>query len=99
MGGYADVTTNGPPDRLLPSQFALDEWDFLRRYADHELLYFRREEPHTRTRHELVCCWIRVCVPGATCGWYSEPRLALGQRRREANCRSSWRLPAARARS
>src|SRR5439155_360165 len=28
--------------------------DFLRRYGDRELLYFRREEPHARTRHELV---------------------------------------------
>src|SRR5205085_2464461 len=54
MGGYSDVTNRGQPDQLLPSQFALDEWDFLRRYADQELLYFRREDPHDRTRHELV---------------------------------------------
>jgi hypothetical protein len=54
VGGYADVATHGRPDQLLPSQLALDEWDFLRRYADHELLYFRREEPHARTEHELV---------------------------------------------
>jgi hypothetical protein len=54
MGGYADVTTSGQPEQLLPSQFALDELDFLRRYADHELLYFQREEPNTLTRHELV---------------------------------------------
>jgi hypothetical protein len=54
QGGYADVTTHGQPDRLLPSQFALDEWDFLRRHADNELLYFRREDPHARTRHELI---------------------------------------------
>jgi hypothetical protein len=54
LGGYADVTTSGQPHRLLLSQFALDELDFLRRFADHELLYFRREEPHSHTRHELV---------------------------------------------
>jgi hypothetical protein len=54
LGGYADVTTQGPPDHLLPSQFALDEWDFLRRFADRELLYFRREDPHTRTDHQLI---------------------------------------------
>ena len=54
LGGYADVTTHGQPDQLLPSQFALDEWDFLRRFADRELLYFRREDPHARTRHELI---------------------------------------------
>jgi hypothetical protein len=54
VGGYADVATHGQPHELLPSQFALDELDFLRRYGDRELLYFRREEPHARTRHELV---------------------------------------------
>ena len=46
QGGYADVTTRGIPDRLLPSQFALDDDEFVRRFAEHELLYFRREEPH-----------------------------------------------------
>jgi hypothetical protein len=54
VGGYTDVTTHGQPDQILPGQLALDEWDFLRRYADRELLYFRREEPHARTEHELV---------------------------------------------
>src|SRR5262249_4379133 len=54
MGGYADVTTHGHVDQLLPSQFALDEWDFFRRFAENELLYFRREEPHAQTRRELV---------------------------------------------
>ncbi len=46
QGGYADVTTRGVPDRLLPSQFALDADEFVRRFAENELLYFRREEPH-----------------------------------------------------
>jgi hypothetical protein len=54
IGGYTDVTTHGNPDQLLPGQLALDEWDFLRRFADRELLFFRREEPHARTEHELV---------------------------------------------
>jgi hypothetical protein len=54
VGGYADVTTHGPVDQILPSQFALDEWDFFRRFAERELLYFRREEPQARTRQELV---------------------------------------------
>jgi MoxR-vWA-beta-propeller ternary system domain bpX1 len=54
IGGYADVTTHGPVDQILPSQFALDEWDFFRRFAERELLYFRREEPPARTRQELV---------------------------------------------
>ncbi len=51
-GGYADVTTRGDPDRLLPSQFALDPDEFIRRFANRELLYFRREEPHRPTAPE-----------------------------------------------
>jgi hypothetical protein len=54
IGGYADVATRGPIAQILPSQFALDEDDFFRRLAEHELLYFRREEPHEQTRQELV---------------------------------------------
>jgi hypothetical protein len=54
LGGYADVTTRGEPERLLPSQFALDGLEFVRRFAEKELLYFRREEPHRPTREELV---------------------------------------------
>jgi hypothetical protein len=54
VGGYADVTTHGRPDQILPSQFALDEEDFFRRFAERELLYFRREEPRARSRRELV---------------------------------------------
>ncbi|HUR53314.1 MAG TPA: hypothetical protein VMZ71_04250, partial [Gemmataceae bacterium] len=47
QGGYADVTTRGEPERLLPGQFALDADEFVRRFAENELLYFQREEPHT----------------------------------------------------
>jgi hypothetical protein len=54
IGGYDEVTTRGQPDQILPSQFALDEWDFFRRYAERELLYFRREEPHALCRQQLV---------------------------------------------
>lgn len=46
LGGYADVATRGNPDQLLPSQFALDGAEFVRRFAERELLYFKREEPH-----------------------------------------------------
>ncbi len=48
------MTTTGNPEQILPSQFALDDLEFLRRFAERELLYFRREEPHSRTREELV---------------------------------------------
>src|SRR5262249_14909615 len=54
MGGYADVATRGHPEQLLPSQFAVDDLEFVRRFAEKELLYCRREEPHTRVDEELV---------------------------------------------
>jgi hypothetical protein len=54
LGGYADVTNRGEPERLLPSQFALDGDEFVRRFAERELLFFRREEPHRRTGERLV---------------------------------------------
>jgi hypothetical protein len=53
-GGYADVTTRGSVEQVLPSQFALEELDFFRRLAENELLFFRREEPHAPSRQELV---------------------------------------------
>jgi len=53
-GGYADVATRGEPERLLPSQFALDPDDFVRRFAENELLFFRREEPPQRTDEQLI---------------------------------------------
>ncbi|HLW66542.1 MAG TPA: hypothetical protein VKS79_14605 [Gemmataceae bacterium] len=54
VGGYADVTTRGSPERLLPSQYALDGVEFVRRFAENELLYFRREEPNNPAREELI---------------------------------------------
>src|SRR5262249_15151715 len=54
VGGYADVTTRGDPAHLLPSQFALDPDEFVRRFAENELLYFRREDPHERRREHLA---------------------------------------------
>jgi hypothetical protein len=54
MGGYSDVTTHGNPEQILPSQFALDRTEFLRRFAQRELLYFRREDPQERPREDLV---------------------------------------------
>jgi hypothetical protein len=54
LGGYSDVTTRGLPEQVLPSQLALDDLEFIRRHAQRELLYYRREEPHSQTREELV---------------------------------------------
>jgi hypothetical protein len=60
QGGYCDVTTRGDPERLLPPQFALDPDEFVRRFAGRELLYFKREEPHTAEKPERVI----VLAPG-----------------------------------
>ena len=54
VGGYADVTTRGKPDQILPSQFALEDLEFVRRFAENELLFYRREEPPVREREDLV---------------------------------------------
>ena len=54
LGGYSDVTNRGKVEQLLLSQFALDEVDFFRRFAEHELLFYRREDPTNPTRQELV---------------------------------------------
>jgi hypothetical protein len=72
VGGYADVTTRGDPARLLPSQFALDPDEFVRRFAEHELLYFRREDPHERRKEHLA-----LVVDQGVLTW-GPVRLALG---------------------
>jgi hypothetical protein len=54
LGGYADISVRGQVEQLLPSQHALEELDFLRRFAEHELLYFRREEPPANRRQQLI---------------------------------------------
>ena len=54
LGGYADITSRGRPEQILPGQFALDSDEFTRRFAENELLYFRREEPPTNRRESLV---------------------------------------------
>lgn len=54
IGGYSDVTTHGQPAQILPSQLALDPLEFLRRFAERELLYFQREEPQRQIQEELV---------------------------------------------
>lgn len=53
-GGYADLANHGHPERLLPAQFGLDAEEFLRRFAERELLYYHREEPRTPEPEELV---------------------------------------------
>lgn len=54
VGGYSSVTNRGHPDQILPSEFAIDELEFLRRYAENELLYYQREEPQSQVREDLV---------------------------------------------
>jgi hypothetical protein len=85
VGGYDDITTRGNPAQLLPGQLALEPHEFVRRFAERELLYFRREEPHARTRDELVVLldqgvrtWgpVRLMLAAATLalGRYAERR-------------------------
>jgi hypothetical protein len=54
VGGYADMATHGEVEHILPSQHALDELEFLRRFAERELLFFRREEPPAQNRQEVA---------------------------------------------
>lgn len=54
MGGYADMDTRGKPEEIVPSQFVLDDLEFIRRFAQNELLYFRKEEPRAPVTEELV---------------------------------------------
>jgi hypothetical protein len=72
IGGYADVTSRGDPARLLPSQLALDPDDFVRRFAENELLFFRRDDPHERKQEHLA-----LVVDQGVLTW-GPVRLALG---------------------
>lgn len=54
LGGYSDVTTRGHFEQVLPFQLALDELELVRRFASNELLFFRREEPRSRVREEVL---------------------------------------------
>ena len=74
LGGYSEVSNRGGIDRILPSQHALDDLEFMRRFSEHELLYFRREEPPANRRYELVIvldqgvrCWgdVRLVLTAA----------------------------------
>ena len=53
-GGYTDITTRGAAERILPIQLALDGEEFIRRFAEGELLYFHREEPREPVTEELI---------------------------------------------
>jgi hypothetical protein len=86
-GGYAGVTTRGDPERLLLSQFALEPQDFVRRFAEHELLYYRREEPHRRERptrllvfDQGVRTWggVRLALAGAVIALMGKDRRRHG---------------------
>jgi hypothetical protein len=54
VGGYSGIATRGHPDQILPSEFAVDELEFLRRFAENELLYYRREQPRNQLREDMV---------------------------------------------
>ena len=71
VGGYSSVTNRGHPDQILPGEFAVEELEFLRRYAENELLYWQREEPQSQVREDLIV----LCDQGVRT--WGEPRLAL----------------------
>lgn len=71
VGGYPSVTNRGHPDQILFSEFAGDELEFLRRYAENELLYWQREEPQTQVREDML-----VVLDQGVRTW-GEPRLLL----------------------
>jgi hypothetical protein len=52
--GYSDLATRGSPEQILPIQFALEDEEFVRRFAGRELLYFHREVPRQPAAEELV---------------------------------------------
>lgn len=88
QGGYCDVTTRGDPARLLPAQFALDPDEFVRRFAGNELLYFKREEPHTTEKPERVIVldqgvrtWggVRLALAGAALALLGKDPKRLGR--------------------
>jgi len=54
LGGYSDLTTRGGLEQILPSQLSLDEDEFVRRFAERELLFFRREDPVKPAPDELL---------------------------------------------
>ena len=82
-GGYTDVTTRGAPERILPIQFALDGEEFIRRFAESELLYFHREEPREPISEELV-----LLLDQGVRTW-GDVRLVLS-RRGDRACAAGW---------
>ncbi|MGP0063261.1 MAG: hypothetical protein ACLQGP_06605 [Isosphaeraceae bacterium] len=52
--GYSDLATRGAPEQILPIQFALEDEEFLRRFAGRELLYFHRETPRQPAVQEML---------------------------------------------
>jgi hypothetical protein len=71
VGGYSSVTNRGHPDQILFSEFAVDELEFLRRFAENELLYWQREEPQSQVREDMIV----LCDQGVRT--WGDARLAL----------------------
>ncbi|MCF6227878.1 MAG: hypothetical protein L3J82_04305, partial [Planctomycetes bacterium] len=71
IGGYSSIVNRGQPDQILMSEHAVDELEFLRRYANNELLYWQREEPQNQQAEELC-----IVLDQGVRTW-GEPRLAL----------------------
>lgn len=55
QGGYSDIARHGSIDRVLLSQLAYDPDEFLRRFAENELLYYQNEAHPDMPTQPLTC--------------------------------------------
>ncbi|MBI5368428.1 MAG: hypothetical protein HZA54_15435, partial [Planctomycetes bacterium] len=70
VGGYADLTNRGPFDRLVISELAYPEEEFLRRHVEGEQLYYDLEAPPRQAPAVEL-----VLLDGSPMTW-GTPRLA-----------------------
>jgi|GEM_PF-4348491 len=70
-GGFGGFDQRGDFSLLTPSSFAADEDEFLRRYAEGELTYFKREQMQTEAAGQLI-----IALDLSARAW-GEARLAL----------------------
>ena len=69
VGGYADVATRGKPEQLLPSQFALEPDEFVRRFAENGVRCTSAgKTPPRPAATGSSSCSTRACGRGARCG-------------------------------
>lgn len=55
LGGYSDITRRGSFDSILISQLAYDSDEFMRRFAENELLYYQHQSFPEIPAQPLIC--------------------------------------------